>query len=196
MHCPCSYPSVSPAVNSSRTLQPRGQGQAGQCQQLLRPEDEPAHGQHAVLACQTRPRGDTRNFLQIWGLLSADASCFMLHLQLGSLVSQRLWCHYHCWDWSRTMVSIEAPRLWLYPVRPCSHWEGGWRNCHSHPSAASLKGSTQSGSRDASGTGAASTALPTPRKRKCGLPLTSVCLLSARDSHHCHVQGTLCSRVV
>lgn len=94
------------------------------------------------------------------------------------------------------MVSIEAPRLWLYPVRPCSHWEGGWRSCHSHPSAASLKGGTQSGSRDASGTGAASIALPTPRKRKCGLPLTSVCLLSARDSHHCHVQGTLCSRVV
>lgn len=44
--------------------------------------------------------------------------------------------------------------------------------------------------------GAASTALPPLRKRKCGLPLTSVWLLSARDSHHCHIQGTLCSRVV
>lgn len=84
MHCPCPYPSISPAVNSGRTLQPRGQGQAGQCQQLLRPEDEPAHGQHAVLACQTRPRGDTRNFLQIWGLLSADASCFISNLVLLS----------------------------------------------------------------------------------------------------------------
>lgn len=81
----------------------------------------------------------------------------------------------------------------LNPVPPCSHWEGGWRCCHSHHNGAAPR--VGSGMHEAWGTGAAITALPTLRKRKSGLPLTSMCLLSAHDSHHCRIQGTLWSRV-
>lgn len=185
-HCPCLYASISLAINSGRMLQPQGKGQAGQCQQLLRQEDEPAHGQHTVSASQTCPRGGTHHFLQIWGL--PQCWYFILHLLLGCLVSQRLQCHYHCCGWSHT---TEAPKT---GPCPCLQPLGG--RLEKHHNAANPKGSTQSGIRSAWGTGAARTTLPTLRKRRSELTLVSVCLLSARDSHHCHIQGTLCSTVV
>lgn len=125
-----------------------------------------SHGQHTVCASQTCPRKDTHNFLQIWD--PPQCCCFILHLQLVSLVSQTVVAMllvglvpYH--------VSTEAPQGCTL-VPPCSPWQG----CMRHWGCKYCPANTE--------------------KKEEWTP-SYICLLSARDSHHCHIQGTLCSRV-
>lgn len=133
-------------------------------------EDDPAHGQHTVSASQAWPRGDTHNFLPIWG---PQCWCFILHLQPGSLVSQRVQCHYHCWGWSHTMVSTEAPQGCTLSLPAAMEKEAG--EAVTHTPALPASGSTQSGIRDA--WGAASTILPTLRGGK-GLHPSYICVFA------------------
>lgn len=117
------------------------------------------------------------------------------HHALGWAVCYLSWSEANCMALPKPCMHPSAQLLTLVgccsPVPAGSHGEGGWRSCHLYHNAASPKGSTQSRIRGTWGTGTASTALPTLRKRRSRLPLTSVCLLSAHDSHHCHIQGTL-----
>lgn len=125
----CMHPSAQLST-LIRYWSPKEKGRLGNCsQQLLRQEDEPAHGQHAVSASQTCPRGDTHNFLHIWGslvLVPYPSSPTWLSCHTETVVPLLLLglVPYH---------SVHRGPTRLYPVPPCSHWEGGWR-CHSHHS--------------------------------------------------------------